>query len=282
MMKEDKILEFRERFDAATQKLVNKDEILQNTRLEKDKIEAQFQKIKESMIQEGLISQDGEEVTENLIKKGKNQWIKRREKEEKSFIDANDYIQVCKRLKEVKSENEIILNELKGYKDQVQCLNSELNSIKVRNENLERKAGTHDKVIQQLKDQKLDIQYRADKKLEGIQHKYENELNRSLMILEDQNMRILLNQEYAEKLEKLISEKEADEQLQNETISMLEFNNKVLENRVASLEEKQEDMGVKYDNLNTENNNLLEIIEKSNTDIEENINKISNPLLLIP
>ena len=115
-LKEDKILEFRTRFDMVTQKLLNKDEILQGLKVEKDKIEAQFQEFKEAMIQEGKFSTISEESNKGKLKERKKNWASKREKEEKSFIDANDYALVWKKLKEVKCEHELIIEELKGYK----------------------------------------------------------------------------------------------------------------------------------------------------------------------
>lgn len=49
-LKSDKIMEFRNRFEQITQKLLQKDEIIHDLNVEKDKIESQFQKFKESIL----------------------------------------------------------------------------------------------------------------------------------------------------------------------------------------------------------------------------------------
>lgn len=96
-MKEDKILEFRNRFDLATQKLLEKDTKLREIQLERDKIESQFQKFKQSMVSDSKRSQDDSPTTSKEKQASKkNEWMKKREREEKSFVDANDYILVCK------------------------------------------------------------------------------------------------------------------------------------------------------------------------------------------
>lgn len=175
-MKENKITEFRDRFDSVTLKLLNKDEVLRDTRLEKEKIEAQFQKFKETMLKEGMgtIDSSADSAREKQEAK-KNQWVKKREREEKSFIDANDYVLVCKKLKEVKSEYSLMINELKEYKQQLKDLQTKHDEVIVRNENLERRADTSSKIIEQLNNQKVDIQYKADNKLKDKTQEFEEE-----------------------------------------------------------------------------------------------------------
>ena len=96
-IKEEKSIEFRNRFDLSTQKLLEKDNLIRELTLEKDKIESQFNKFKQQFtLDDDDKDKEGKEVQkENAIKK-KESWIKKREKEEKSFIEANDYILVCK------------------------------------------------------------------------------------------------------------------------------------------------------------------------------------------
>ena len=96
-IKEEKSIEFRNRFDLATQKLLEKDSIIREITLEKDKIESQFNKFKQKFVSDDDKPEDDSKETqkEKSLKK-KESWIKKREKEEKSFIDANDYILVCK------------------------------------------------------------------------------------------------------------------------------------------------------------------------------------------
>jgi hypothetical protein len=191
-MKENKILEFRDRFDMATQKLLNKDEVLRDTRLEREKIDTEFQIFKQLMLNESKeeIEVSTKSARERKLAK-KNKWVKRREFEEKSFIDANDYVLVCKKLKEVKSEHSLMIIELKQYKQQLQALSTSHDEITVKNENMSRKADTFSKIIEQLNDQKVDIQYKADNILKTKTQEFGEELNRLQMLVEDINMKYI-------------------------------------------------------------------------------------------
>lgn len=92
--------------------------------------------------------------------------MKKREKEEKSFIDANDYVLVCKKLKEVRAELELCIQELQTYKTQCDTLSTKYNEIIVDNENQTRRAETANKMVDQLNAQKIDIQYKAEKMMQ--------------------------------------------------------------------------------------------------------------------
>jgi len=96
-MKEEKSIEFRNRFDLATQKLLDKDNRIRDLLLEKDKIEAQLKNFKEKFVNNDEKPEDDPKDTEQEKQRRKKQsWLQKREKEEKSFVDANDYILVCK------------------------------------------------------------------------------------------------------------------------------------------------------------------------------------------
>lgn len=118
------------------------------------------------MIEEGVKSpEESPDAAKSKLKSKKDKWIKSREREEKSFIDANDYILVCKKLKEVQTESQYVKEELDKYREQAFELNRKFNDIFVENENLERKAKTSAKMIEELNAQKIDIQYKADQVL---------------------------------------------------------------------------------------------------------------------
>jgi len=82
----------------------------------------------------------------------------------------------------------------------VESLNHKLNEIQVRNENLERKSETTQSIIDQLKEQKIDIEYKSEKRLEEKSRKYEEELNLDKMLIEDLRMRAIIQNEFAGKL----------------------------------------------------------------------------------
>ena len=140
-MRDDKILEFRNRFDLATQKLLDKDTKLREVQIERDKLESQFQKFKQSMLADSKRAlEDSPKTAKEKQASKKSDWMKKREREEKSFVDANDYVLVCKKLKEVKAENQLLLSQLSSYKTQLSSATSTLNNLQIANENLERKA----------------------------------------------------------------------------------------------------------------------------------------------
>jgi chromosome segregation ATPase len=185
-LKEDKILEFRSRFESLTQKLIDKDETLRKLQIERDKVESQFQKFKKSMIEDGVKSpEESPDASKSKLKAKKDKWIKSREREEKSFIDANDYILVCKRLKEVQTESQYIREELDNHREHSFELNRKYNEIFVENENLERKAKTSAKMIEELNSQKIEIQYKADQVLNDQLEKFKIESFKYEMRIEE-------------------------------------------------------------------------------------------------
>lgn len=190
-MKEDKILEFRERFDAVTQNLLNKEKNLHDTRVEKEKIEAEYQQFKDLMIKEGKFLAAVEEEREENATQAKHRWNKQREEEEKSFVDANEHVRVLKELKELQASKDLVQQELEKYKERARELSVTNNELQVKNENFTREAKTNQSIIEQLKTQKIEIEYKGQKIIQGLEIRYQKEINLSEMRVEDCMARIL-------------------------------------------------------------------------------------------
>ena len=129
-IKDEKTTQFRNRFDLAVEKLLEKDNIIHSLRLEAEKLHSQLHKIKENVV--------GEKIEYKPIKQKDF-----KEKDQiKNFIDANDYILVCKKLKDTKTELEMVQEKIDIYKEQAHEQHAKSDELVVKNENLERKVET--------------------------------------------------------------------------------------------------------------------------------------------
>ena len=129
-IKEEKTIQFRNRFDLASEKLVEKDNIIHSLRLEAEKLHSQLHKMKENAIGETL-----------EYKPIKHKDFKEKE-QVKHFLDANDFILVCKKLKDTKTELEMVQEKIDIYKEQADEQHAKSDQLTVINENLERKVDT--------------------------------------------------------------------------------------------------------------------------------------------
>ncbi|CAI2368650.1 unnamed protein product [Moneuplotes crassus] len=250
-MKENKILEFREHYDTATQHLVNKEKICNDLRMAKEKIEIEFQNFKELMIKQGYyFGKKDQEISEN-IQKHQKVWKEERETEEKSFFDANKFIEVSKELAETKANQELAEKEIEQYKSQLKTLLDKVDKLQVRNENLERTFSTNSIIVEQLKSQKIEIEYQAQKKLGQKESSLMSEINSAQMFSEDLLSRHFRDQQKLKNILEIMRKKEEDLVNKSNQINVLQFNNSIIEARADSRDEEVEQMLMKYSELET-------------------------------
>lgn len=207
--------------------------------------------------------------------------MQKREKEEKSFVEANDYILVCKKLKEVKAEHSLCIDEIKSLRDRLDALAAVHNQTLVDDENLKRTTQTAQKMVEQLTAQTIDIQYKAEKMVERKTQEFSELHNELLMNLEDYYMKLIVKEETIEKLQKVIILKEEDESERINTMSMLQFAHKLNLTKLEGLTEQYEGLQMRYSELEFLYENSEPTIRDLQLKYESNTKTIGIVLIII-
>lgn len=130
------------------------------------------------------------------------------------------------------------------------------NELIVHNENIQRKYETSQKMISQLNDHMIDIQYKSDKLIERKTLEFNQQSNSLLMEIEDYYTKLINKHLQIDHLNKVIQLKEDDETQKNQELFVTKFTVKVLEGQNEEINEKLEELEMRYDELTTLYENL--------------------------